>query len=218
MADQTSTLDTIRAAYYPQVLQEGAAARGRAQNGYSIAAAVAGAITAAGVFAKLTVDDLALVIVGGLAIVAWIATAIVYLWAVSGEPPQPSKDEATTPDEFIQAVIELARQDRKQVQGRITVANVAAVVATVLSAAAILIGLLATGDEDRGTLVFTTEGKAAMTEVCHGISAPFRVKAKAADLTAGDQVPVEVLSGCADRSVHDLVIDRGAIALVARDD
>lgn len=119
-------------AFYPAVLGSADAARTRAQNGYTIASAVAAAIVAAGVFGDFASAVLAVKILGVVALVLWLAAAAAYIYAVSGRVPS-AEGIAIGADQFTLDVVQKAREAREKVEGRSSVAQAltfAAVIAT----------------------------------------------------------------------------------------
>ena len=99
-------------AYYPAALEEADNARGRAQNGYTIAGAVAAAIVAAEVFGDIGKEQ---------DFVQWSGVAALALWlgppsCSCGRSPVRSTSgapqSAGDADEFVTAVLDRAKSER----------------------------------------------------------------------------------------------------------
>jgi hypothetical protein len=203
-------VDATVNAYYPQVLQEGASARARAQSGYTIAAALAAAVTTVGIFTGVSATDYPLAIAGVVAVAAWIVSALLYLWAVSSAPTPPSAEGTDDPAVFVGSVISAARDDRDIVQRQVRFAGVAALVATLASAATIALVFVRSDDTYKGPAVLTSRGQQALSSMCGGLDLPVRVQIAQSDID-DPEVNVTLIAGCRNRSVREVVLDRRAI-------
>ena len=126
---------TVADAYYRKAIEAPTAARANSQNAYTIAAAVAAAVITAGAFADLAGEPLGVRIVGAAALVAWLLTAGLFMYAVAA----PHLRARTEPNRvfnelaFVEAALQSAKNERDTVNRRQLYARIAAALASLLT-------------------------------------------------------------------------------------
>lgn len=158
-------------AYYPALLGSADAARSMAQNGYTIAGAVAAAIVAAGVFGDFTSAATPVKWLGGLALGLWLLAALAYIHAVAGSVEWPTGD-AENLAKFTKAIVEFATTARKEVERRAALAQLLTSAAVIVTGAALLAAAV---EPHRSTAVsanvlLSPSGVTAVSKLCstHG--------------------------------------------------
>jgi len=124
----------------------GSTARARAQNAYAVAAAIATALVAAGAFTGITDRSWWVKIFGFLAVMAWIATALIFMHAIGGRVRERYRGEGPLTVEMlgateltpasaasVEAVLANARQEADAVSSTIGKGWICACVASVLT-------------------------------------------------------------------------------------
>jgi hypothetical protein len=154
-------------AYYPALVGSADAARARAQNGYTIAGAVAAAIVAAGVFGDFTSATTLVRVLGSVALGLWLLTALLYVYAVAGRVPWPA-GPAGNVHEFSKQVARFAKEGREKVEDRTRWAQLATWAAVLVTAVAILAAVL---EPHRSTAVeanilLSPGGASAVSRLC----------------------------------------------------
>ena len=82
-------------AYYGRVVAEADEARTRAQAAFSVASLIAGTLAAAGIFSDRLESSAALAVLWSIAVAAWVASAVAFLWTVSaGHATEPNAESA----------------------------------------------------------------------------------------------------------------------------
>jgi hypothetical protein len=187
-------------AFYPGVLKQAEDARGRAQNGYAIAGAVAAAIVAAGVFGDIGKEQDFVQGLGVGALVLWLAAAVVFMWAVAAKVEVPTSEDAADADAFVTAVLDRAKTERETIESRIDWALGATVLAIVVTVVALILALTtsAAAKSVSGTLVLTKAGTTTVGQVCGGTPATVSVNTDPAGLSAA-VVKVVITNGCTKR-------------------
>lgn len=183
-------------AYYPGALSEADNARSRAQNGYTIAAAVAAAIVAAGVFGDVSKERAYVQGVGFAALVLWLAAAVFFISAVAGKAELPSAAAAGDADAFVHAVLERVRSERAAVERRLGFALVTTYIAVAITLAALALALAAPppGHMVGGRLVLTKPGRATVGAICGG--RPVAIAARTDPGALGGEFAHVELEGC----------------------
>lgn len=160
-------VEQVAAAYYPAAVQEASAARARAQNGYVVAAAIASAIVAAGVFGNVTSEPDLVLVCGLGSLVIWLTAALFFLWAVAGATAPIASSSAGDAGAFVKAVLGSVRTDRRAIDGRLLKALVATLTAIVLTVLTVVLAVVVDDDNVvEGSLVLTTSGRDAIQEAC----------------------------------------------------
>jgi hypothetical protein len=160
----------VIAAYYPAALSEANSARSRAQNGYTIAAAIAAAIVAAGVFGDVAEESDLVQGLGFAALVLWLLAAVLFISAVAGRSELPQSATAADAEAFVVAALERARTESAEIEkrlGRALLSTYAAVAATLLALGFALATSAPVGDQG-GRLVLTKAGSATVGAICGG--------------------------------------------------
>jgi len=161
-------------AYYPTVIVGApAAARARAQAGYTIAAAIATALVTAGVFTDFEKRHVAVKVLGGLALGAWIASALTFMWAVSigffYKRRELRRMERIT-KQNLKRVIEVLRTEEQRINVTIFVAVIFACVASAVTIATFLAALFVSptiqANEQVATLVLGKHGQSTVQALC----------------------------------------------------
>jgi hypothetical protein len=117
MAMPTGVRDAVVSAYYPRALASPDSARSRAQAGYTIASAIAAALVAAGVLSEIDSQPGVIQILGLGALTLWMATAWLYMSAVS-VPVRVIEGLQLTEDEFVGTALSNAKIERDEVDRR----------------------------------------------------------------------------------------------------
>jgi hypothetical protein len=127
--------------YYAAAVSSADAARTRAQNGYTIASAIAAAIVAAGVFGGIDDARTLVKIIGVLALLAWLTVAGLFMYAVAGNVRGLETGEQSDASSFVRVVIGNVREVRGAINARSQAAQIATVFAIILTVAGIAIAL-----------------------------------------------------------------------------
>jgi hypothetical protein len=170
----SEVLKTVVGAYYGAKLEAPKAARTNAQNAYTIAAAVAAAVVAAGAFVDLSSRPTSVQILGAAALAVWLITAALFMWAVAAPSEDASglagTNEAT---EFVKEAMRRAKNETAAINDRQFFARISAGAASVLTVAALALGLFlppASTTKDVTVRLDPAE-QASLTELC-GKSVP----------------------------------------------
>jgi MFS family permease len=145
-AEEAAAADAVAAAvvdaFYRRMLSAPDLARQRAQVAYTIAGAVAAALVAAGAVADLGAKPWWFQVLGAVALVAWLVTAGLFVWAValpySAEAPEKIKGRA----EFVQFALDDHATEQFHIDRRQAMALSAGTVAAGLTVIAIALVLL----------------------------------------------------------------------------
>lgn len=160
---------TLVDAYYRRVVDAPEAARRRAQNAYAVTGATAAGVATVGAFSDLEAQHLAVQIVGPLALVAWLATAALYMWAVASPYDDPrEKTIVEGPNAFRDAVMDGAKSERDEIDRRQAIARGAAIAAVVLTLGVALLTLILPAQSAfrDATLRLEPSAVAALSELC----------------------------------------------------
>lgn len=155
-------------AYYPEALKEAGAARTRAQAGYAVAGAIATAIVGAGLIKGLGTEREVVQAVGVVAVLAWLATALLYSWAVAGRVELPSAAVAGDADAFVTHVIDTVKAQREVIEDRINYAFAATVCAVLVTLLTLVLTMTTAAPtiSVQGQFVLTKVGRDSVTAVC----------------------------------------------------
>lgn len=204
-------------AYYPQALAEASAARARAQNGYAIAAAIAGALVAAGLLGGLGRQPLAIQLVGCSAIAVWLACALLFLRAVATSAPALAAGAgAASAEDFVKDIMRATKDERAAVERWTRWAVGTAVVAVVVTFAAVVLGLSQDDDDQLldvadGRVLLTVSGQSAVRAACGTGATSVAAQVDEHDLDA-PTVRLTILDRCHARGRSTLLLPRSAIA------
>ena len=162
--------DAVVSAYFPRAVAAPDSARNRAQAGYAISSAIATALVAAGAYVDIEDRSLAAQVLAGVALAAWIATALLYLHAVTTAVKTPLAEDADSPDPtgWLVSVLTRSQDERDLVDRRqrmATVATVAAVIVTVPALGVALASSVAL-DKDRVELALSDKALATVSALC----------------------------------------------------
>lgn len=199
-------------AYYGRVLAEADEARTRAQSAFSVASLIAGTLAAAGIFSDRLEASLPLAVLWSIAVIAWVASAVAFLWTVSAGHPTERDADSTTAT-FVDTVITRTRTSRDEVLDRLKIALWLTTLACVASTAT-LIGFLVVGAPSREVVVWLSPaGSARLASPC---GAPRRIggRVDAKELTAKRLVVTHV-TGCRGALVKEVVLDASDITTLA---
>jgi hypothetical protein len=209
-------LNAIVNAYYSKVVGEAEVARSRALSGYTIAAAIAAALTAAGLLSDLGGHSLTVQIVGCLALAAWLGSALLFLHAITNPADPIGADSAKTssPAAFVTVVIDRVKEERSKVVDRTERAIRLVFVAVALTVAAIVLGVTVERDDGHdvtGRVVLTSSGRSAVASACgtttNSVTATM-------DEHALDKATVKLTlpSGCRGQRPATLLLPKSAVA------
>jgi hypothetical protein len=212
-----SVVDATVGAYYPQAVAEPAAARARAQSGYTTAGAIAAALTAAGLLSGLGQQRMVVQITGYAALGAWLGCALLFLRAIAtaaapvGAGTSGSSDSA---EAFVTEILRRSKAERDQVVARTTWAIRLAFAAVALTFAAIVLGFTIgedNGGDVAGRVVLTSGGRSAVAAACG--AAPDSIAA-VMDEHALDKATVRLRlpSGCPGQRPATLLLPKAAVA------
>lgn len=164
-------------AYYRKAIDAPEAARRRAQGAYAIAGAVAAAVVTAGAFGDLAGRPLSVRLLGAMALIAWIATAALFMRAVAA-PFKSLRKELFSKLDFVNEVMGKAESEREAVDDRQLLARSAAALASFLTVAVVALALF---------LPAASDAKAGMVDLSPG-------EQKSLSALCGEPVP-EVMTG-----------------------
>lgn len=155
-------------AYYPALLGSADAARSRAQNGYTIASAIAAALVAAGVFGGFADATTAVRILGVLALMLWLAAASAFMYAVAGRVTMP-EGKVETLTELVEALVNWVTDARDRVERRAAWAQGLTGGAIVVTAAALIAAAfsLSRSGEISARVLLSRHGGVEVMAMCH---------------------------------------------------
>ena len=178
----TTAYNSVADAFYRKEIGAPAAARVNSQNAYTIAAAAAAALVAAGAFGNLETKPLSVQIVGAAALFAWLLTAGLFMYAVAAPSQRMDSGKTTVDSElaFMKEALKKANAETDGINERQAIARFAAAGASVLTIIAICLALFLNSDHTREiTLNLGAGDRARLSALC------------------GEQVPA-VVHGTAD--------------------
>jgi MFS family permease len=169
----TTVLDTVVTAYYPRAIAAADSARNRAQAGYAIASGIASGLVLAGVFTSIDERAWQAKVAGALALFLWIATALLFLYAVSTPVVKAVTEDDLDPDVqakpgWVGSVLTRAQSERNEVDKRTR----RAIWTTIAAVAVTIPAVGVTGftdlslDKDEVVLSLTEKGMAMVAELC----------------------------------------------------
>jgi hypothetical protein len=123
----------INDAYYGELLKAPAAARSRAQAGYAIAAAIATALVTAGVLTDFEERQALVKFLALFAVAGWIATALIFMLAVSVGVRPIKRGQHLDAEEFVGAVTTNVTHEVNEVNSSIHKGWISALVASGLT-------------------------------------------------------------------------------------
>lgn len=194
----TGVRDAVVTAYYPRALGAPDTARSRAQAGYTVASAVAAALIAAGVLSGIDKRPVLVQGLGLTALVLWMITALLFMWAVSA-PVRVVEGDQPTADAFVTTALSNAKLERDEVDKRQRAARIASVAAVLLTLAAFVTALLLPSDLASPSISVNWSRSDKTGKLS--------VKIEVADLRRGSQVVTE-MRGLKSGSEH-VVLLRG---------
>jgi hypothetical protein len=215
-----AAVSEIVKAYYPDTIKAADAARTRAQNGYTIAAAVAAAIVAAGVFGDLTKETELVQALGFISLVLWLGAALLFLFAVAGRTPAQAEASAANANAFVEAVFNRARAERERIELRLSWALRVTMVAVVFTIVTLVLAFLtaASSETKHGTVALTKVGVQTVRDLCHATPATINGSLDPATLSdAVTKVKVDAGSCGTARRAVTLQLNKGTIAGFAQD-
>jgi hypothetical protein len=199
-------------AYYRDVVAAPAAARARAQAGFTVASTFVGALVAVGAFARLHALDLRVEILGVVAVSLWLTAAGAFLNAIARPLPpvkpekvgaEPKKGDATEADTItvtgaenaVSMIIATAQSDVRVLNERQTLAYVAVAFAALLTLATITSALFLPPRTEAVDLFLSPAGRQTLQAVC-AVDPPGVLRGQVApDALKDDPVDVDLDSG-----------------------
>jgi hypothetical protein len=165
----TTAYNSVADAFYRKEIGAPAAARINSQNAYTIAAAAAAALVAAGAFGNLESKPLSVQIFGALALFAWLLTAALFMYAIAA--PSQRIDSAKTRVhselEFMNEALKKANAETDGINNRQALARLAAGGASIATLVAISLALFLSPSSTRGITVDLSAGdRARLTALC----------------------------------------------------
>lgn len=136
-----TTYKTIADAYYRTKLEAPKAARSNSQNAYTIAAAVAAAVVAAGAFANLSSQPAGVQAVGVAALAVWLVTAGIFMWAVAAPYQAMGQNSVSSEIDFVNEALRRAKSETESINARQRYARFSAVLASLLTVVALGLAL-----------------------------------------------------------------------------
>jgi MFS family permease len=162
--------------YYAAAVASADAARTRAQNGYTIASAIAAAIVAAGVFGGIADARPGVKVIGICALLAWFLVAALFMYAVAGNVSGLETGEQPNGSSFVRVVFKNIREVRGIVNARSQAAQVVMVIAFVLTIVGISIALFyPPSSKVEGTISLSLKGAKEVRSLC-GASTPKKLQ------------------------------------------
>ena len=160
--------ETVADAYYRKEMEAPTAARGRAQNAYAIAAAVAAAVITAGAFTDLSAEPLGVRLVGIGALLAWLLTAGLFMYAVSTRSIDIPEKELPNSTAFVEAALRHAVKERETIDRRQSYAKTVAVVASALTVVAVALALFIPAPDSSREVILRLNhyDRAHLSEIC----------------------------------------------------
>jgi hypothetical protein len=136
------TYKAVNDAYYAQLVASPTAVRTRAQNAYAVAAAIATALVTAGVLTNFEDQDAAVQALGWLSVCGWIATALIFMWAIGGSVSPVKSGDAEGDSAFVDAVVANVHNETTAISSTIAKAWICGLVASGLTVATLGASLL----------------------------------------------------------------------------
>jgi hypothetical protein len=131
----SAVVDAVTSAYYTEALKGPEAARARAQNGWTISSAVAGALVAAGAITGTSQERGWVLDVGVVALTVWLIAAALYTAAAAVPVRQSAGGVAEDGESFVTTALAAARTERQAIDRRLTRAYVASSIAAAITIA-----------------------------------------------------------------------------------
>lgn len=161
--------NSVADAFYRKEIGAPAAARINSQNAYTIAAAAAAALVAAGAFGNLESKPLSVQIFGAAALFAWLLTAGLFMYAIAAPSQRMSsgKTVVTSELEFMNEALKKANAETDGINDRQGLARLAAGGASILTVVAICLALFLSPSSTREISVALGAGdRARLSALC----------------------------------------------------
>jgi hypothetical protein len=160
-------IDAVAPAYYTRAATAPDQARTRAQGGFAIASFLAGGLIGVGLLSRSASVPISVRILGACALTVWVVGAALYARAVAGSVALEAETQTTAAD-FVTTVLVNAHAERAKVDSRQKLAYRVSMIAAVLTAAAVSLGLLLTPRQntESASVVLTAQGAAAVRILC----------------------------------------------------
>jgi hypothetical protein len=208
----------VVSAWFPRAVAAPDSARNRAQAGYAISSAIASSIVIVGAFVDIADRSLEAQVLAGLALLSWVATALLYLHAVTTAVKTPIDDpgDDTDSSRWLLDVLTRSQDERDLVDRRQKRAGLATVVAVAVTVPALIVGLGSSVslDKDRVTLALSEQGQAAVTALCGRKPEEVRGALESRTLRR-DFVVIELDEGLCEPNVANVRIPRADVLAVA---
>jgi hypothetical protein len=198
--------------YYAEALKEADGTRSRAQNGYTIAGAVAAAIAAAGIFGNIGEERDLVQAVGVVSLAAWVVAALLFIWTVAASVELPGATVAGDADTFVATVLDRVQSEHATIEKRLMRALVATTVAATVTLATLVLALTtsAPGASVHGTLSLTKAGSEAVNRLCGGT--PTTVVGSIDPAALGNAFVEVKLDECGTRRAQTVRLAKGNVA------
>ena len=208
----------VVSAWFPRAVAAPDSARNRAQAGYAISSAIASSVVAVGAFVDIADRSLAAQVLAGIALLSWVATALLYLHAVTTavKTPIADPDQHADSSRWLLAVLTRSQDERDLVDNRQRRASLATVVAVAVTVPALIVALGSSVslDKDRVTLHLSENGLAAVTALCKRQPEEVRGALESRTLRR-DFVVIELDAGLCEPNVANVRIPRADVLGVA---
>jgi hypothetical protein len=162
--------DVVVSAWFPRAIAAPDSARNRAQAGYAISSAIASSVVAVGAFVDIADRSVEAQLFAGLALLCWVATALLFLHAVTTAVNTPIADSEAQADSsgWLLTVLRRSQDERDLVDRRQKRASLATVIAVAVTVPALILtlGSSVSLDKDRVSLSLSDKGLAAVTALC----------------------------------------------------
>jgi len=173
-----SVRDAVVNGYYARAVTASDLARSRAQNGFTISSFLATGLVGAGVLSSLGTVPLLTRILGAAALVCWAAAALQFARAVA-ERVTLSSETQESADDFVDAVLDNAADERDAIDRRRSSAQKAAMLAALLTTLTVVSGLfLRSTDTVQATIILTPDGRSAVQQLCPSLGSKVEGAAK----------------------------------------
>jgi hypothetical protein len=209
---------TVVETYYRRGVEAPDRERARAEKGYTISSAVAGALVAAGVFGDLSSQTNLVKGLGLSALILWIVTALLYVRAVAAptsQLPRPPRKGWDGAGEFLQAVSTHVANDVAEIRQRAAAAWLVTLLAVATTFAALAAGVADVPVErTSGTITLTAKGRTAIAPIC----GPTQTFSGEIDLATLDDEFIEIQPDpgvCSETDAALVQIPRESVAAVA---
>jgi hypothetical protein len=199
-----SVRDAVVTGYYARAVTVSDLARSRAQSGFTISSFLATGLVGAGVLSSLGTVPLLTRILGATALAGWAAAALLFARAVAERVPLQHSETKGSADDFIDAVLTNAADERDAIDKRRSLAQKVAILAALLTTLTVVSGLFlrSTDSTVQATIILTPTGRSAVQQLCPSLGPKVEGAAKKSSIKSA-MIEIRPNSEpCRSRTLH----------------